>query len=108
MAALLASRGFALLFRNLRLGALEIDLVAQRDDLVVIVEVRSRGARSFQRPLESVTAAKRGTILRAAERLWRERLAGMPGVARLRIDVAGVTPTAAGPRIEYVEGAITA
>ena len=106
MARLLESRGFTILFRNLRLGMLELDLVAQREDLVVVVEVRFRGPGSFQRPLESVTPAKRATLLRAVERLWRERLAGMASVERVRIDVAGVTPGEAAPKIEYIEGAI--
>ena len=108
MARLLEARGFAILFRNLRLGMLELDLVAQREDLVVVVEVRFRGPGSFQRPLESVTPVKRATLLRAVERLWRERLAGMPGVERVRIDVAGVTPGETAPTIEYIEGAISA
>ena len=107
MARLLESRGFTILFRNLRLGMLELDLVAQREDLVVVVEVRSRGAGSFQRPLESVTPAKRATLLRAVERLWRERLAAMSAVERVRIDVAGVTPGETGLSIEYIEGAIS-
>jgi putative endonuclease len=107
VARLLESRGFVILFRNLRLGMLELDLVAQREDLVVVVEVRSRGPGSYQKPLESVTPAKRATLLRAVERLWRVHLAAMAGVERLRIDVAGVTPGEPAPRIEYIEGAIT-
>lgn len=39
----LEREGFRILWRNVRIGALEVDLVAKQEDLVVIVEVRSRG-----------------------------------------------------------------
>ncbi len=97
-----------MLFRNLRLGALEIDLVARKGALAVMVEVRTRGAGSFLGPLASVDAKKRASLVRAAERLWRDRLSCIEGVERMRIDVAGVTFAPAGPEVEYVEGAITA
>jgi putative endonuclease len=103
----LAARGFETVARNLRLGALEIDLVARKEALAVIVEVRTRGAGSFQRALESITPKKRATLLRAAERMWRERLSRMEGIERMRIDVAAVTLEGAEISVEYIEGAIT-
>ena len=42
----LLANGFEILWRNLRIGAFEIDLVAKKGDLVVVVEVRAREARS--------------------------------------------------------------
>jgi putative endonuclease len=103
----LCARGFEILARNLRLGALEVDLVARKEALAVVVEVRTRGPGSYQRALESITPKKRATILRAAERLWRERLAKIDGIERLRIDVAAVTLTPDDTHVEYIEGAIT-
>ena len=90
----------------MRLGPLEIDLVAQDRDLVVLVEVRARGPRAFETPFGSVTAKKRGTLLRAAER-WAKAHKD-EGWSRLRIDVAAVRFDAAGAlSIEYAPGAIT-
>ncbi len=82
--------GFSILARNLRLGRLELDVVARDGDLVVVVEVRTRGRGSFVGPFESVTRAKRARLARAVERLWTERLARTPGVERVRVDVAAV------------------
>jgi putative endonuclease len=105
---LLVARGFDILARNLRLGALEIDLVARLGPLVAVVEVRSRGTSSYQRALASITPKKRATLLRAAERLWRERISKMADVERLRIDVAAVSFARGETHVEYIEGALTA
>jgi putative endonuclease len=104
----LHAAGYVILARNARFGALEIDLVARRGALAVIVEVRTRGPGSFQGALESVTPTKRRRILLAAERAWRFHLARMPGIERMRIDVAGVTFADGKTLVEYIEGAITA
>jgi putative endonuclease len=89
------------------LGALELDVVARQGALVAIVEVRTRGAGAFARGLESVDAKKRATLVRAGERLWRERLATMPGVERVRFDVAAVTFDEGETQVEYIEAAFT-
>jgi len=103
----IALRGFRVLWRNMRLGALELDIVAKKDDLVIIVEVRTRGAGSFASALASVSSTKKRTLLRASRALWRTRLSKMADVARVRIDVAAVTFGPAGPEVEWVAGAIT-
>jgi putative endonuclease len=104
----LVALGFAVLGRNVRMGHLELDVVARSGQLVVVVEVRTRGPRSFERPFESISPAKRARLVRAVDRLWLERLAAMRDVERVRIDVAAVTFAADGQtRVEYLEGAIS-
>jgi putative endonuclease len=103
----LAARGFRVLARNLRVGSFEIDVVARRGDLVVAVEVRTRGARSYERPLESIGRAKQRRMMAAADRLWRDHLADTPDVSRLRVDVAAVTFRDGRTFVEYLEAAVT-
>jgi putative endonuclease len=103
----LVARGFRVLARNLRVGSFEIDVVARRDDVVVAVEVRTRGARSFEGALESIGRAKQRRMMAAAERLWRDHLADAPDISRLRIDVASVTFRDGQTFVEYFEGAVT-
>jgi putative endonuclease len=98
--------GFAVLARNLRLGALELDIVARKGCLVVIVEVRTRGPGAWVGAFESVTPAKQRRILRAAERLWKARLAKAAAIQRVRVDVAAVTFAGGRTSIEYVAGAV--
>jgi putative endonuclease len=94
--------------RKLHVGRDEIDLLVQLGDLVAIVEVRQRGASSFETPLASIDAKKRGRLVRAAERLWRERWSKDPKPPRLRFDVMGVRFTEDGTQVEHVTGAFTA
>jgi putative endonuclease len=106
VADFLFADGFTLLARNLRLGALELDVVARKGCLVVIVEVRTRGPGAWVGAFESVTWAKQRRILRAAERLWRTRLARSVTIQRVRMDVAAVTFAGGRTSIEYVAGAV--
>lgn len=103
------AEGFRILWRNVRIGPLELDLIAKRDDLVIIVEVRARGPGAFEGPLASITWSKRRMLLRAARGLWRGRLKKMPDVQRVRIDVIALTRDATGTctRIDWIKGAIT-
>jgi putative endonuclease len=102
------AHGFEVLWRNVRIGSLEIDLVAKKDDLVVIVEVRTRGEGAFEGPLASITRNKRRMLLRASRGLWRGRLKKMPEVKRVRIDVIAITKTADGEtELEWIRAAIT-
>jgi putative endonuclease len=108
VADFLVARGFTLLGRNVRVGPLELDLVATKGDLAAIVEVRTRGAGSYAGALASVGATKRMALVRAAERFWREELARRSELTRLRFDVAAVTFDDAGAHVEYIEAAFTA
>src|SRR5688572_14506997 len=93
--------GFVVLWRNVRIGSLEVDIVAKKDDLVAIVEVRSRGPGSFEGPLASITREKRRLLLRASRGIWRGRLKSMDDVERVRIDVIAVT-LGAPPSVEWI------
>ena len=105
----LRANGFRILWQNLRIGALEIDLVAKKGDLVVVVEVRARGPGSFEKPLASISRTKRRTLLRGVRALWKGRIAKMPEVKRIRIDVAAVTrdDETGALAIEWIAGAFT-
>jgi putative endonuclease len=106
VADFLFANGYSVLARNVRLGALELDIVARKGPLAVIVEVRTRGPGAWLGALESVTWTKRTRLRRATARLWRTRLRAIRAIERVRIDVAAVTFVGSETRIEYVPGAI--
>jgi putative endonuclease len=89
----------------LRLQYLEVDIVARRGELVVIVEVRSRAARAWTSSFGSLDGRKRYRIRLAGLRLWERRYRHDLSVRRLRYDAASVVFTACGAEIEYVEAA---
>jgi putative endonuclease len=99
--------GFDLLARNLRLGHLELDVIARKGSLLVVTEVRTRGAGSYLSAFESVSPRKRARVLTAVDRLWRRRSSWTMGVERVRIDVAAVSFVGRETHVEYVPAAIT-
>jgi putative endonuclease len=106
VAAHLEAAGLEILALNLRIGRLEIDVVARDGPVIAVVEVRSRGPGAWVRPLDSVDAKKRERVRRAGERLWRDRFAGDLRVERMRFDLAAVELLPdGGARIEIVKAA---
>jgi putative endonuclease len=83
--------GYSILARNLRVGRAEIDLLVQEDDVIVVVEVRTRGPSSYQRALDSITPSKRRRVRTAGETLWRRRFLKDERISRMRFDAVAVT-----------------
>ncbi|MGA2449707.1 MAG: YraN family protein [Polyangiaceae bacterium] len=86
----LFASGFEVLGRNVRLGPLELDIVARAGKLVVVAEVRTRGPGAFERPFESISWRKRRSLRRAIGRLWESQLARLDDVDRVRLDAIAV------------------
>lgn len=105
VAEFLVKRGFDIVARNLRIGRLEVDLVARHQDLVVVVEVRTRGPSAWTTGFGSLDTKKRARIRRAGERLWQRRYKKDETVARMRFDAASVTYGPEGAVVEYAEAA---
>jgi putative endonuclease len=90
---------------NVRLGHLELDIVAKEQDTVVVVEVRTRGAGAWQTGLESIARTKAKRVRTAGEKLWRKKFERDSSVNRMRFDVAVVSFDERGvPTIEYARG----
>lgn len=105
VAQYLESSGCSILARNLRLGRLELDIVARRAELILVVEVRTRGPGAWTSGLGSLSRAKCERIRRAGQRLWRDRFKADPSVERMRFDAASVRFRGEQPDIDYVVAA---
>ncbi|HZF49562.1 MAG TPA: YraN family protein [Polyangiaceae bacterium] len=102
----LRAQGLEVIGRNVRVGRLEIDLIARDGPVVVIVEVRTRGATSYLRALDSIDARKRARVRAAGERLWQTRFSADPVLERMRFDVAAVTfLPGGGAEVEHIKAA---
>ncbi|GAB4298557.1 MAG: YraN family protein [Myxococcota bacterium] len=69
---LLKRLGYKILERNYRLKFGEIDIIAQKDDTICFVEVRSRTDGSFGAPELSVNKRKQSRIIRTAQTYIRK------------------------------------
>lgn len=102
----MVTRGFEIVALNLRLQYLELDVVARRGELVVIVEVRSRGRGAWTSGFGSLNGRKQHRVRLAGQRLWERRYRRDESVKRLRFDAASVEFSPQGTTtIEYVEAA---
>jgi putative endonuclease len=98
----LVAAGFVLLGQNVRVGRLEIDLIARRARLIVFCEVRARMHDRFVAPAASIDGPKIARVRRAAAAWLR---AERPGAVDVRFDAASVIFDRPGGRVEYFEGA---
>jgi putative endonuclease len=100
----LEESGFRIIGRNVRVGRLELDLIAERQGLFVFVEVRTRSAGSLVHPAATFDAEKRARVRRAA--LGWLSATGVRARA-LRFDAAAVVAESPGvpPRIHYYANA---
>jgi putative endonuclease len=69
----LMKKGYTIIERNVRTPYGEIDLIAQRQSLTIMVEVKARTNRSFGYPEEAVNARKQAHLLAAAEHYSQQK-----------------------------------
>lgn len=96
----LRGEGLRITARNYRSRYGEIDLIAREGATVVFVEVRSRASDAYGGAAASITAAKRGKLLKTA----RHYLAGITPPPPCRFDAVLITGEP--PRIEWIRNAI--
>ncbi|TMA27768.1 MAG: YraN family protein [Deltaproteobacteria bacterium] len=101
-AELLRARGYRIIARNHRCRRGEVDLVAEKGELLVFVEVRTRATAVFGGPEETVSPRKQARVIAAA----RDFLMRWRGPERgARFDVVAVVDAPGGPRLEHFENA---
>ncbi|MGO2049034.1 MAG: YraN family protein [Microbacterium sp.] len=85
----LNTQRYQVLDRNWRCSQGEIDIVAEKDDILCVVEVKTRRSIAFGHPFDAVDDRKR-------ERLWRLAYAWcrshpeLAGSRMLRLEVVGI------------------
>lgn len=104
-ALFLETQGLAILARNFRRRAGEIDIVARDGAILVIVEVRARASRAYGGAAASVGPRKQIRLIRAAQLL----LAAHPEWRRMpaRFDVIVEEGSGAQARMEWIRHAFT-
>lgn len=95
-------RGFRVVARNWRCPLGELDLIVERDDLLVFCEVKARSGAAFGGGYEAVTWSKRRKLRRLAEAFLAAHRARHE---RIRFDVASVWLGPSGADVEVFEDA---
>ena len=101
----LERRGYRIVERNWRCPIGEIDIIAEKDGRLVIVEVRTRRGDERGTPQESITPAKQARLIQAAQTYLQEHALDDRD---WRIDVVAVELSPRGEllRVGVIENAV--
>ncbi|REC44778.1 YraN family protein [Chryseobacterium pennipullorum] len=86
----LKKNGYKILIRNFRFQKNEIDIIAEKDHQIIVVEVKARSTGAFILPQEAVTKTKIRSIVSAANHYLEEYNADK----EVRFDIIAVLPDA--------------
>jgi len=84
----LLKNGYKILVKNFRFQKAEIDIIAEKDNLIIITEVKARSTDAFMLPQEAVTKRKIKLIVSAANHYLEEFNKNQ----EVRFDIISVLP----------------
>jgi len=105
-ADLLKKRGYKIIQRNFRCREGEIDIIAQKDECIVFVEVRTKKNTAFGTPEESVTLSKREKLIALAN-TYIQAYDKPPQSWRIDVVAVELTPDNRVSRLEHIENAVS-
>ena len=79
-------KGFIIIESNYRCRKAEIDFIAQKDELLALLEVKYRGSEAFGYPEEFVSEAQQSRLIEAAD----QYLADKKWEGQIRFDIVAV------------------
>lgn len=99
----LTKEGYAILERNWRFGREEIDIIAKKDDILVIAEVKTRSSNFFGEPEEFVDRQKQRALIKAANAYVERK--GLD--VEVRFDIISVILTSREKKVYHIEDAFS-
>ncbi len=101
----LQKNGYKILVRNFRFQKAEIDIIAEKANLIIVTEVKARSTDAFMLPQEAVTKTKIRLIVSAADHYLEKFNKNQ----EVRFDIISVLPDEKGNlNIEHIENAFEA
>lgn len=97
----LVTKQFEILDRNYRWKKSEIDIVCKKDDLLIIVEVKTRQTAAYGQPYEAVTRSKQKQIIKVTNQYILENDLDL----EVRFDVVSIVQNQHRTAIEHIEEA---
>ncbi|MCD7923478.1 YraN family protein [Bacteroidaceae bacterium] len=97
----LIEKGYAIRHRNWHCGKKELDIVAEYQNELIVVEVKTRQHTQFGNPEDAVTDRKIRRIVASTDAYLRKFALDLP----VRFDIITITGKEAPFRIEHIEDA---
>lgn len=98
---ILISKGFQIIHRNYRYGRFEIDLIAENEDLIVFIEVKTRSSKAFGNPEDFLSASQQKRLIQAAGAFHSD----YKPLKNIRFDIFSIVLTANKEEILHLEDA---
>ena len=100
-AAYLKAHGYTILHRNWRSGRFELDIVAEKDNELIVIEVKTRRNNEYGLPEEAVTSRKIRHIVSSTDSYLKKYAIDLP----VRFDIITVVGSQPPFQIEHIEEA---
>lgn len=101
----LEKKDFRIIERNWHSGHKELDIIALHNDILVVIEVKTRASEDYEEPWQAVTKSKIRNTVQAAHHYIRLNAIDL----EVRFDIVSVLMLPEGDfRIEHIEDAFTA
>lgn len=97
----LLKKGYQILENNYRFQKAEVDIIAQKDDILVAVEVKTRSTPEFGDPQEFLKPQQIKRLLKAVDFYVNENDLDV----EVRFDVVAIIKNKLGTKIEHIEDA---
>jgi len=97
----LSSKGYNIRECNWSIGKLELDIIAEKEGWLIIVEVKTRSTETFEHPEEAITLKKIRNIVTATHNYIQE----IDWEGQTRFDVITVIPHGQSFVIDHIEDA---
>ncbi len=98
---LLIKQGYSIRETNWRFGHLELDIIAQKSNWLIIIEVKTRSSNYFEHPEQAVTLKKIKNIVKATnEYIIQKKWDG-----NVRFDIISIIPKDKSFEIKHIKDA---
>lgn len=102
-ARFLEKQQYKILYCNYRFRHAEVDIICEKDNQLIIVEVKSRKNDYVQFPWEAVTPSKQKQMIKVAQHYIENN----DSDSETRFDIVSITFGAARPHIEHIQDAFS-
>lgn len=100
-AELLAGKGYEILSRNFRHQKAEVDILARKGEVLVVVEVKTRSTPDFGDPQEFLKQKQIQQLIKAVDFFMNDRGLDL----EVRFDIIAIIKNSSGTQIEHLEDA---
>lgn len=99
----LLNTGYKICGRRIRIDGIEIDIIAEKNDTLVFVEVKTRSSDALESPQDAVDIKKQRRMIRAANAYMQDYAEDLS----IRFDIIAIVTNHTHSHIDHIEDAFS-